>query len=398
VARVSERGSSETKVREIAETVRRVVAARISNPETVDDVVQETLARVIEARKPLIGEARIAYAIVVARNLVADLARHNERLRSNRHRLIDLRDPERPEEAVLRAEENRALETALKRMPESDRRAFIEHEVMDVETARLARELKSTPGGVATRLARTRAKLRVEYLLALRGVELPTSKCRPVLIALSAGDARRQSALDSGRHLLECSTCASLSPSLLERRRALAGLLPVAALARWGSVAKSWMATTTGKVVGTTAVMGTGAAIVVANLGGEPQPEPKPPPSPIVTVSGGQEVRPAAPGSLDRFEGDRVRAQGAIVRRVLSDEGFWVASGKDTVMWVVLKTNGESGVEIDRGDRVAFSGVVRRNSAMFVSNQRLDSSDRERLTSQGYHIVVAADEIRTVSG
>jgi RNA polymerase sigma factor (sigma-70 family) len=394
VARVSEIGAYESNVREIAETVRRVVAARISNPETVDDVVQETLARVIEARKPLIGEARIAYAIVVARNLVADLARHNERLRSNRHRLIDLRDPERPEEAVLRAEENRALETALKRMPESDRRAFIEHEVMDVETARIARELKSTPGGVATRLSRTRSKLRVEYLLALRGVELPTSKCRPVLIALSAGDARRQAALDSGRHLLECSTCSSLSPSLLERRRALAGLLPVAALARWGSAAKSWMGTTTGKVVGTTAVMGAGAAIVVANLGGEPQPEPNPP---IVTVSGDQVVRPGAPGSLDRFEGDRVRAQGAIVRRVSSDEGFWVASGKDTVMWVVLKANGESGVEIDRGDRVAFSGVVRSNSAKFVSNQRLDSGDRKRLTSQGYHIVVAADEIRTVS-
>jgi RNA polymerase sigma factor (sigma-70 family) len=397
VARVSEIGPSETKVREIAETVRRVVAARVSNPETVDDVVQETLARVIEARKPLIGEARIAYAIVVARNLVADLARHNERVRSNRHRLIDLRDPESPEEAVLRAEENRALETALKRMPESDRRAFIEHEVMDVETARIARELKSTPGGVATRLARTRAKLRVEYLLALRGVELPTAKCRPVLIALSAGDARRQAALDSGRHLLECSTCASLSPSLLERRRALAGLLPVAALARWGSAAKSWMATTTGKVVGTTAVMGAGAAIVVANLGGEPQPEPKPPPPPIVTVSGDQAVRPAGPGSLDRFKGTRVRARGAIVRRVLSDEGFWVASGNDTVMWVALNAHGESGVEIDRGDRVQFSGVVRSNSAKFVADQRLDGGDRKRLTSQGYHIVVAADEIQTLS-
>jgi hypothetical protein len=41
----------------------------------------------------------------------------------------------------------------------------------------------------------------------LRRVELPTARCQPVLLALSAGDRRRQLALDAGGHLMQCPTC-----------------------------------------------------------------------------------------------------------------------------------------------------------------------------------------------
>lgn len=393
MARVTEVGPTETSnYQEMADAVHRVAGARINDPETVDDVVQETLARVIEAKKPLVGQARIGYAIVVARNLVADIARHNQRLIRNQHRLIDLRDPEHPEEVVLRGEERQALETALKRVPDADRHAFIAHEVLDVATARIARDTGSTPGGVATRLARTRANLRVEYLLALRAVDLPTAKCRPVLIALSAGDARRQSALNSGRHLLECSTCASLSPALLERRRALAALLPVAALARFPAAFKSWMGTTAGKAVGATAVVATGASIVVANLGGDSQPRPEPAP-PIVTVSGEKAVLPS---DLGQYVGERVRADDASVQRVPVDEGFWVASGRETVVWVRLQARGESSVEIDQGDTIDFSGVVRPNPPGFPADQGLRGTDAERLRAHGHHVVVAATDVRIV--
>lgn len=71
-------------------------------------------------------------------------------------------------------------------------------------------------------LSRARAKLRVEYLLALEGVEPPTSRCRPVLLSLSAGDRRRQRELDTGGHLLECGYCAAVSQPLLEQGRATA--------------------------------------------------------------------------------------------------------------------------------------------------------------------------------
>ena len=48
--------------------------------------------------------------------------------------------------------------------------------------------------------------------------EPPTDRCRPVLIALSAGERRRQQQLDCAGHLLECDYCSALSPALLDRR------------------------------------------------------------------------------------------------------------------------------------------------------------------------------------
>jgi serine/threonine-protein kinase RsbT len=59
----------------------------------------------------------------------------------------------------------------------------------------------------------------VEYLLALERLsDLPTAACRPVLLALSGGDRRRQREVHAARHLLECGVCAALSVPLLERR------------------------------------------------------------------------------------------------------------------------------------------------------------------------------------
>jgi RNA polymerase sigma factor (sigma-70 family) len=379
---------------ELAEAVRRVVAARISDPHTVDDLVQETLARVMEARKPLGAQAQLGYAIVTARNLVIDLARHDARLVKNRHRVIDLRGPEPPEEAILKAEERRALVTALNQIAPSDRHAVIAHEVLDVGTTRLALESGSTPGGVATKLARTRAKLRVEYLLALRGIDPPTAKCRPILVSLSSGDARRQAALGAGQHLLGCPSCASLSPALLERRRALAGLLPFAAIARFASASKAWIGTTAGKAVAASAVAGTGAVIVL-NLGG-PETNSATPPPPIVTVSAQEPVFPGTRGGLEQYAGERVRAHKIGVRRVVEDEGFWVGTGSDTAMWVKLRTRGESVIDIDRGDTIAFSGVLRTNPARFVIKQGLDAQDSQRLRKQGHHIVVPAENVRIV--
>lgn len=203
--------ASDIDIDSLEPLVRRVVAARLRDRDAVDDIVQETLTRLIEARDRLDLEALTPYAVVTARNLTASLGRNEDRRRRHAHRLIDYRAPDTPDQQVLEREESRAVAAALTKLSEQDRKAVLDHEVMDVDTATLARELRSTPGGVAVRLARARAKMRVDYLLALRGVELPTDRCRPVLIALSAGDRRRQSALDAGTHILECSTCASLS-------------------------------------------------------------------------------------------------------------------------------------------------------------------------------------------
>jgi RNA polymerase sigma factor (sigma-70 family) len=207
-------------VLELAPLLRRVIAARVHDRHVVEDLVQETLTRVMAARERLEPRTLAPYAVVTARNLVRSLATSEDRSRRHAHRLIDVREPVLPEEEALRREENRAITTALGKLPQQDQEALVAHEVEGMDTATLAGSRDSTPGAVAAQLSRARAKLRVEYLLELEQAEPPTARCRPVLLALSAGDRRRQRDLDAGGHLLACSWCARLSEALLDRRRA----------------------------------------------------------------------------------------------------------------------------------------------------------------------------------
>jgi serine/threonine-protein kinase RsbT len=207
---------------ELAPLLRGVIAARVHDGHVVEDLVQETLARVMAARRRLEPRALAPYAVVTARNLTRSLATSEQRGRRHAHRLIDLREPVLPEEEALRREERRAITTALSRLPEQDQEALVAHEVEGVDTAALASSRDSTPGAVAAQLSRARARLRVEYLLELEQAEPPTTRCRPVLFALSAGDRRRQRDLDAGGHLLACSWCARLSEPLLDRGRTAA--------------------------------------------------------------------------------------------------------------------------------------------------------------------------------
>jgi serine/threonine-protein kinase RsbT len=197
--------------------VRRVVSARVPDPATADDLVQETLVRVLAAAGRIEPGMLEPYAIVTARNVVTSMWRERDRHRRHQHRMLDLREEEPPEADLVTQEERAAVAEALNRLPEHERDALLAHEVAGRDTRSLAQDLGSSAGAVAARLNRTRARLRVEYLLALDGIEPPTPRCRAVLLALSSGDRRRQQEVDAARHLLECDTCARLSPPLLER-------------------------------------------------------------------------------------------------------------------------------------------------------------------------------------
>ena len=218
-ARRSTNGLEHDDVVELVPLLRRVVAARVRDGHVVEDLVQEAMARVMAARRRLEPRTLAPYAVVTARNLTRSLATSEQRGRRHAHRLIDLREPVLPEEEALRREESRAITAALRRLPRHDQEALLAHEVEGTDTATLAASQESTPGAVAAHLSRARAKLRVEYLLELEQAEPPTARCRPVLLALSAGDQRRQRDLDAGGHLLACTWCARLSEPLLDRRR-----------------------------------------------------------------------------------------------------------------------------------------------------------------------------------
>lgn len=200
--------------------VRRVVRARVADRTTVEDLVQETVARVIAAADRVEPDMLEAYAAATARNLVASLWRERDRAKRNQHRVVDLDEQEAPELAVVAEEERSALAEALGRLPEADRQVLLAHEVSGQDTRSLAAETGSSAGAVAAHLHRARARLRVEYLLVGERAEPPTGQCRPALLALSLGDRRRRREAEADRHLLECDVCARLSQPLLERGRA----------------------------------------------------------------------------------------------------------------------------------------------------------------------------------
>lgn len=210
-------GDARPDVTALIPIVRRIVYSRVNDSTVAEDLVQETLARVLSAAERVEPRMLEPYAIVTARNVIASLRRNQDRHRRNEHLVVDLASVEAPEDNLLRMEERNAVATALQRLSNGERRTLLAHEVTGQDTHSLGSELGLTAGAVAARLSRSRARLRVEYLLALRDAEPPSDGCRPVLLAVSSADRRRQRELDAARHLLECDFCATLSEPLLQR-------------------------------------------------------------------------------------------------------------------------------------------------------------------------------------
>ena len=197
--------------------VRRIIRARVGAHHAAEDLVQETLTRVLGALPTIEPGMLEPYAIVTARNVVASMWRDEDRRKRNQHRVVDLRPPDAPEEELLSGEEQSAVLEALGRLSERERQTLLAHEVSGQDTHTLAAERGSTAGAVAAQLNRTRARMRVEYLLVIEQAEPPTDRCRPVLLAISSGDRRRQREVDAARHVLECELCARLSEPLMRR-------------------------------------------------------------------------------------------------------------------------------------------------------------------------------------
>jgi len=197
--------------------VRRIVSSRVADHAVAEDLIQETLVRVLGAADRVESGMLEPYAIVTARNVVTSMWQQRDRHRRNQHRIVELPSPRGLDENLLQSEEHDAVAEALGRLSERDRHTLLAHEVAGQDTQSLAAELGLTAGAVAAQLNRSRARLRVEYLLTLERAEPPTDRCRPVLFALSIGDRRRQREVDAARHLLECELCAALSQPLMDR-------------------------------------------------------------------------------------------------------------------------------------------------------------------------------------
>lgn len=210
-------GVADGAVESLIPIVRRIVRARVSDPAVAEDLVQETLVNVLAKANRVAPPMLEPYAIVTARNVVKSMWIERDRQRRNQHRILDLTAAPDPDEQLLKTVDAEAVSEALNRLTERERATLLAHEVAGQATKSLAQDLGLSAGAVAAQLNRTRARLRVEYLLVLHDIEPPTDRCRPVLLALSAADRRRQSEVGAARHLLECDICADLSEPLLER-------------------------------------------------------------------------------------------------------------------------------------------------------------------------------------
>jgi RNA polymerase sigma factor (sigma-70 family) len=389
------------EVDELTAVVRRVVRARVRDPHVVDDIVQETLTRVL-AQDDIDPAARRPYAIVTATNLVSSTFRAEGRRARGMHRLVDPAASELPEDELVRGDERRSMSHAINRLNERDREVLISHEVHEVPTKVLASGAGTSAGAIAVRLAAARAKLRLEYVLAHRREDPLPGHCRSVLLALSAGDRRRQSALDAEGHVSSCERCAELSKPLLARSRATVALVPVLAL-RW-VLEHTWSAvrrhpkTSAAGAAAAAAVLVVAQAVVTAPPESSERPPaeeaaappaeraPEGPAGPVLV--GGADVRSIP---ADQLAGRPVEVRSAVIESVPADEGFWIEDGSGGRIWVQLTTADESPVEIRPGGRVTFDGVLVETPEAFPAQVGAEPTEgAAELVPGGAHIEVPA--------
>jgi len=409
--------------------LRRVISGRVPAP-AVDDLVQETLLRLAGPAERLHGDELHSYAAVSARNAVASYHRAVARRSRAEASMIDLTQPDGPEVAVLDREEAETMRGALAGLDPSDRSLLESHHVEDTSVATLARSSDRTEMAVRLSLSRARARLRVDYTVARENAELPTSRCRPVLLALASGDRRAQERLAAQDHLETCTTCAALVAPSTGKHRPAAGLLPVLVL-WWKELSIAGRRAVSIASAATAAT----AVAVVAVVASADDPEAASPPTPTTltapTTAGtapttaatppttgirvpttgvappsvpGQLRVPdgpllSSPAGLAGATGQSVVAQDAPVIDVPADEGFWIGSDDGGRIWVQMVGGpGESPVTIRAGSTVTFTGglVIEHGPEMPGAVGLAPGPEADELVAQGHHIEVPLDAVRTI--
>jgi RNA polymerase sigma factor (sigma-70 family) len=390
--------SSAHEVIAVEPVIRRVVAARTANPADIDDLVQDCLERLLSARGRLAPEALVPYAVVTARNLVSSHATGVRRYAAATTRVLDATEPDRPEDVLLALEARSAMTAALNQLSAQERSDLLTY-YGDVPAA--GAKASESRGALRVRMARTRAKLRLEYLLAFRHLELPTPRCRGVLLAISAGDTRRQRELDAGQHLLDCETCGTLSAPLDQRSIALTAIAVPWTLITWvAGKARTHPLHAVGSAAAGGAVIAAAVVMLPAHHApARPVPAPSSPSAPprVEVIShlsiGGQLVSDAAAGqSLRRLIGETADASGVSVESAVTRNGFWIGTARARI-WVQL-TGPLRPLHIHAGDRVRFDGTMTGNPPGYPASAGVTGrSDAQLLSRQGAHLTVNTTKI-----
>jgi RNA polymerase sigma factor (sigma-70 family) len=377
----------------LGQVVRRVARARGADSHTADDIAQETLARLLSAGDRLEPAARLPWVITTAGNLLVNLHREADRARRHQHRLLDLTAAPGPEHELIALDEATAVRAALSELDETERQLLVDH-LEGASTIDLASSAESSAGAVAARLNRTRARMRLDYLLALRRVELPSVGCRRVLLAVSAADQRRQQSLGAAGHLAQCPTCAALVTPLAERKSRLAGIAaaPFVALgAAGGHLAAAAGKRTVQATAGATAVAVTAGAVLLTGAQEHQQPRPVPHVAHVAVLrtAAGTDLLEVQPARLSSHTGDRVIAAGVTVQSVVSYPGFWVGTSTSHRVYVHLTSPSLVRNPLRVGDKLIFTGSLEPNPAGFAAADGVSAPEGAALLDQeGVHIVL----------
>jgi hypothetical protein len=283
------------------------------------------------------------------------------------------------------------MTAALARLPDQERRDILAYYSDGSPGLAEARESR---GALRVRMARTRAKLRLEYLLAFRHTELPSPACRSALLAISAGDTRRQRELGAGQHLLDCATCATLGEPLDRRSVALTAIAVPGALAAWaaGKARAHPVHTAVSVAAGSAAVAA--AAVLGPQLASSGPAAPahvQVSSAPVAVISqlsvAGHAVSDAeAQRSLRPLIGRSATATGVMIVAAVTRNGFWVGSSRG---WIWVQLAGPlRPLRIRAGDRVRFTGTLAGNPPSYPAQAGVRGSDAALLARQGAHLTV----------
>lgn len=391
----------------LTDVVRRTLLARNADIHLVEDLTQETLVKVAAARPRLSDDTLRAYAIVTARNALNHHYRRQATVKRHAHRVVEFRSLDGPEQVTLEREETDALALALDRLDAHDRELLIAHESDGTPLDELAARHHTTPRAIAMRLARARAVLRVEFVLAFRRVENISTQCRNNLIALSAGDTRRQGELHTAEHLVTCDTCAEMSKPIVQRRRGIAAwlLLAPAELARryLASLRRSHVT----QVV-TIATITAAATLTYFAFANDPDstqaatapveatsapaaPAPSAAPAPTTPID---PCQPAVDASVIAADLDNCpfTLTSVTVIDVPADEGFWVTAPDGQPAWVHLVGDNESPQQIAPGQSLTMTGRIRQHTTS-VDHAGAPPDQQSGLAARTAHLEVPYEQI-----
>jgi len=137
----------------------RAARAWTRSPEEAEDLVQETVARVLSRPRLIRGDGELAYLLRALRNTLISQRRTEDRRPVTATLIEELGTGSRPQDDPAQAAEAREVHDAIAELPEEFRDALVAVDVAGLSYSEAARALGVPQGTLTSRLFRARDRL-----------------------------------------------------------------------------------------------------------------------------------------------------------------------------------------------------------------------------------------------